>query len=77
MKKIVEDIAIQAGWHDWTDDDNWIHPLAQDRGYIILADLEKFAGLVIDECVTTLKAELDPDTSDTVSIILKSRFGAI
>lgn len=50
----IEELAKQAGWNDWTDDDNWIHPYYQERGYLTLNDLEQFAELIVKECVRSI-----------------------
>jgi hypothetical protein len=47
----IKELAEKAGWVDWTDDDNWIYPPAKESGYFVLADLEKFAELIIKQCV--------------------------
>ena len=50
MNEKIRELAEKAGWVDWTDDDNWIHPCYQERGYLTLGDLEKFAKIIIAEC---------------------------
>lgn len=50
MNEKIKELAIKAGWVDWTDDDNWIHPFYQERGYLTSQDLEKFAKIIIAEC---------------------------
>lgn len=50
MNEKIKELARKAGWVDWTDDDNWIYPDAQERGYFIAEDLEKFAKIIIAEC---------------------------
>ncbi len=57
MNDKISNIAKQAGWVDWTDDDNWIHPWYNERGYLTLNDLEKFAKLIIEECALVASAE--------------------
>lgn len=63
MNERIKELAEQAGWSDWTDDDNWIYPLAQERGYFILKDLEKFAELIINDCLMLCEEwiEIDKD----------------
>jgi hypothetical protein len=50
----IKELAEKAGWVDWTDDDNWIYPPAKESGYFVLADLEKFAEVVINELSSML-----------------------
>jgi hypothetical protein len=50
MNEKIKQLAEQAGWVDWTGDDDWYYPDAHNRGYFILADLEKFAKVIIAEC---------------------------
>jgi hypothetical protein len=50
MNEKIKELAKKAGWVDWTDDDNWIHPYYKERGYLTLEDLEKFAKIIIAEC---------------------------
>jgi hypothetical protein len=57
MNDKISNIAKQAGWVDWTDDDNWIHPWYSERGYLTLNDLEKFAKLIIDECILAASSD--------------------
>jgi hypothetical protein len=49
MNEKIKELAEQAGWVQFTDD-NWIHPYYQERGYLTLQDLEKFAKIIIAEC---------------------------
>ena len=67
----IEELAKQSGWNDWTDDDNWIHPWYQERGYLTLNDLETFAELIIKECAEIADKAEPYKASD----LIKKHFG--
>jgi hypothetical protein len=50
MNEKIKELAEQAGWVNWNGNDDWINLDAAERGYFILADLEKFARVIIAEC---------------------------
>ena len=55
--KLTKLIAKSAGWKDWTNDDNWIHPYEKERGYLTLNDLNKFVESVVYECILVVDGD--------------------
>lgn len=51
MNETLKQIIEKAGWTDWTEDDNWIHP-SMERGYFWTGDFEKLAELIVKECAS-------------------------
>lgn len=55
--KLTKLMAKSAGWKDWTNDDNWIHPYEKERGYLTLNDLSKFVESVVYECILVVDGD--------------------
>lgn len=79
----IEELAKQSGWNDWTDDDNWIHPWYQERGYLTLNDLEQFAELIVKECCKIILdngyhnpiMRIRPENPEDIVTYVKEHFG--
>jgi hypothetical protein len=72
MTEMAKEILQQAGWVDWTNDDNWIYPLAEDSGYMVLADLEKIINLTVLHCIR-ICVEEQPYPRDSMELIISDK----
>ena len=67
MNDKVEQLVKRAGWVNWTNDDNWIHPFEKERGYLTLNDLNKLVALVANECIDIVNET--QSSNDTINRI--------